>query len=245
MGRGKQWQSVEDELLCRSWIVVSEDPITGAGQKAQQFWQKILQYFKQESAPDLPDRNVTALISRWAAIRLDVSKFCGLYGKISAEEHSGWSPDMYIEEAMRLWSLRDPKNGEFNFKSCWLYLKDKRKWLVDIGEVPKNQSVEPAQQNEAAVVTPARPIGQKAAKRKAMTPENTIQHLQHEEFIAVAKRKAQAMEDRLAFTLFAMDPTSAESQQFFAMKRRAILNSIAESNELEEEPSDSDDVAIK
>ena len=174
----------------------------------------------------MPERNAAALTSRWNTIRADVSKFCGLFSKVEAEERSGWSPDMYIEETLRLWKLKDPKITDFAFKKCWVYLKGKRKWLVEIGAVSKNQSIDPVQTIEPKTETPTRPKGQKAAKRRARAPEHDLKSLQHAEFMAIAKRKAQALEDRNAFNLFAMDPNSTESQQYFTLKRRALLKAL-------------------
>lgn len=148
---------------------MSEDPLAGTGQKAQRFWMRIFEQFKEQQPST--ERNAAALISRWNTIRADVSKFCGLVSKVEAEERSGWSPDMYIEETLRLWKLKDAKNNDFAYKHCWVYLKDKRKWLVEIGAVSKNQTIDQFQKTEPKTETPTRPPGQKTAKRRARTPE--------------------------------------------------------------------------
>jgi hypothetical protein len=41
MGKGKGYTPAEDEYLARSWRRISEDEDKGAGQKAEEFWQRI------------------------------------------------------------------------------------------------------------------------------------------------------------------------------------------------------------
>lgn len=243
MGRGKQWAPSEDELLCRAWIAVSEDPLNGTGQKAGKFWKRIWEYFTAERAEGDPERNAAALSSRWITIRSDVSKFCGMFGKVAADEHSGWSPEMYIEEAMRLWKLKDSKGSDFAFKSCWLYLKDKRKWMIETGTVEKRQEIGCEVKTDPLPGTPARPIGQRASRTPV--PKRDLQNAQHEEFMRIAKRKAKAMEERNEFNLFALHPDSEESKEYFAMKRRAVLQALKDAESRSSKPSNDEPVCVE
>ena len=43
--RGKGWDLSEDEQLCKSWLAVSQDPVTGSDQKNQTFWKRIHEDF--------------------------------------------------------------------------------------------------------------------------------------------------------------------------------------------------------
>lgn len=230
MGRGNKWTSDEDELLCRAWIAVSEDPLSGTGQKAGKFWRRIHDFYISEVADGDNERNEAALTSRWNSIRASVSKFCGYFDKVKTTEHSGWSPEMYVDEARRLWKLQSVKGSEFGFQTCWEYLKTQRKWMVDIGAVSAAQEVSVEVESKSTVETPTRPIGQRSAKRMTRTPtgESDLQKKQHDEFIEVSKRKVKASEDRNAFNLFSMDPDSADSRRYFALKKRAYLKMLEE-----------------
>ena len=46
MGKGKAYLAEEDVALCRAWMRVSEDPITGSEQKADCFWQAVHKLFR-------------------------------------------------------------------------------------------------------------------------------------------------------------------------------------------------------
>ena len=47
--RGKNWQTVEDEQLAKSWLHVSQDAIFGNEQKVDTFWSRITEHFAQHS----------------------------------------------------------------------------------------------------------------------------------------------------------------------------------------------------
>jgi hypothetical protein len=45
MGLGNQWDPEEDDLLAQCWLEVSCDPVTGAYQKKEAFWQRVYDLF--------------------------------------------------------------------------------------------------------------------------------------------------------------------------------------------------------
>ena len=55
-----QWKWSEDKLLISAWLNVSTDPITGADQKSEAFWDRIRKYC-EESNPGLIKRGVIAI----------------------------------------------------------------------------------------------------------------------------------------------------------------------------------------
>lgn len=72
--RGNNWSEEEDKQLCESWVVISEDPITGRDQRREQMWVRIHRnYHEYIGSPST--RNITSLQNRWAVINRDVTNF--------------------------------------------------------------------------------------------------------------------------------------------------------------------------
>ena len=46
--RDKAFTIVKDETLCRSWLAISQDPITGNSQTMAIFWERVLVYFNSQ-----------------------------------------------------------------------------------------------------------------------------------------------------------------------------------------------------
>jgi hypothetical protein len=93
--RGKGFQAIEDTQLCRSWLAVSQDPVTGADQKGTTFWDRIYEDFchHKESGEE---RSAKALKCRWTVIQTAVNKFSGAYAQIDAQNQSGITPDTKV-----------------------------------------------------------------------------------------------------------------------------------------------------
>ncbi|KAG1451980.1 hypothetical protein G6F56_007941 [Rhizopus delemar] len=76
-GRGKSWTAEEDIQLCQSWIVVSEDPITGRDQRLPQMWDRIHENFAREIGGTT--RSSGSLMNRYSAINKEVTFFNVIY----------------------------------------------------------------------------------------------------------------------------------------------------------------------
>lgn len=55
MGRGKSWESTENEVLARAWIAASEDPITGINQTSKRFMEAIRRRFVEKGTSNPSD----------------------------------------------------------------------------------------------------------------------------------------------------------------------------------------------
>jgi len=78
MGKGKAYTAAEDQHLCTAWVITSEDPITGTGQKKDAFWKSITATFQRLSGPVEEPRTLSSLQCRWASINKDATKFNGI-----------------------------------------------------------------------------------------------------------------------------------------------------------------------
>jgi hypothetical protein len=71
----------EDVCLCRSWLAISQDAISGAMQKGKAYWKRVsvdyhewrqLKPFKIHS-----DHGQVSIQKRWSLIQMETNKFCG------------------------------------------------------------------------------------------------------------------------------------------------------------------------
>ena len=67
VSRGKEFTIIEDETLCRSWLAVSQDPITGNSQTMVIFWERVLVYFNSLLSSE-SNQNRISLTHRWSAM---------------------------------------------------------------------------------------------------------------------------------------------------------------------------------
>jgi hypothetical protein len=86
--KGKNFTIAEDQQLCRSWLNVSQDPVTGTGQKVTAFWKRVFEHYNEFKPPG-SERSENSVINRWAVISQAVSKFCGCMAQIENRNKSG------------------------------------------------------------------------------------------------------------------------------------------------------------
>jgi hypothetical protein len=66
----------EDNLLCKSWLEISCDPITNTGQRKVSFWLHVLTRYNSQ-CKNFPERSQKSIMSRWDFIKAEMSKFSG------------------------------------------------------------------------------------------------------------------------------------------------------------------------
>jgi hypothetical protein len=66
-----------------------------------------------------------------AAINKDCTKFNGIFVQLKAIPRSGWNSEKFEEEALKLY--KEEVKEDFKFLSCWVYLKEKPKWVNTSG----------------------------------------------------------------------------------------------------------------
>jgi hypothetical protein len=83
----KNFIRVEEEQLCKSVMLVSQDRVVGNQQKASVFWERISEHY----IANRPDgvRPLRSLETKWGLIKHNVSKFCGIYNQIQRMHKSG------------------------------------------------------------------------------------------------------------------------------------------------------------
>jgi hypothetical protein len=87
---GCKWKNfirVEEEQLCMSVMLVSQDRVVDNQQKASVFWERIAEHYN-ENRPD-GVRPLRTLETKWGLIKHNVSKFCGIYNQIQRMQKNG------------------------------------------------------------------------------------------------------------------------------------------------------------
>ena len=201
MPKGEAYSEDEDLFLTMAWIAVSEDPITGAEQKGDQFWVRIRDKFhdlwKTRRGEDrafalrVSGRTSTALKNRWGTrISHDCQKFSSYYQRVIALNQSGQTTEDRITAAQKMFqediSWNDTKR-EFTHLSCWEILKSHPKWSFgppkrkleklfncDTTSID-DESEDSVSKNSEMIEIPGespRPPGRKRMKREKFTEEN-------------------------------------------------------------------------
>ncbi len=246
--RGKNFSSSEDVKLCKSWLDVSQNAITGTDQKSETFWAKISDSFNSGKAiTDEEFRSPSSLQSRWTSLQATVAKFCGVFQSVSNELHSGWSPEDILKEALTRYSEKSVKNQPFTSLSCWEILRKYPKWANYTEMLTKKRSAQPNSRSgdgrsenadpdepdSVASLNPspapaARPEGTKKALKRAklMDVTNAEKEKHRLQILETTRQKNSIMHDQVAMTLFALDKESAESKEFFQLKRLQYLKQL-------------------
>jgi hypothetical protein len=95
--RGPKWRSVEDECLAEAWKTVSIDPISGANQNSDMYWERVKVSFDECKLMDSTfnkmhmDRNPSEMSPRWGIIQQACNKWHGIQQEVMDRQESGIS----------------------------------------------------------------------------------------------------------------------------------------------------------
>ena len=169
--------SEEDNLrLVSLWIKHSVDPIRGTDQSREAYWSKIAEAFNSGLPEGARRRTKGQLKSHWVRINAAVTKFNGVYGRMTY--CSGESEDMLMDKA-RATFKRENKKKSFTLEYVWKILRKEPKWYrtpgMDCSEKNKRTKVDESgaytsssnqDTDEAETFKEVRPEGQKKAKAR-------------------------------------------------------------------------------
>ena len=169
--------SEEDNLrLVSLWIKHSVDPIRGTDQSREAYWSKIADAFNSGMPEGARRRTKGQLKSHWVRINAAVTKFNGVYGRMTY--CSGESEDMLMDKA-RATFKRENKKKPFTLEYVWKILRKEPKWYrtpgMDCSEKNKRTKVDESgaytsssnqDTDEAETFKEVRPEGQKKAKAR-------------------------------------------------------------------------------
>ncbi|CAD6239677.1 unnamed protein product [Miscanthus lutarioriparius] len=162
----------DDNLrLVSLWIKHSVDPIHGIDQSREAYWNKIAEAFNSGLAKGAR-RSKGQLKNNWGRINAAVTKFNGVYGRMTY--CSGESDDMLMDKA-RVAFKRENKKKPFTLEYVWKILRKEPKWYrnipgMDCSEKNKRTKVDDSgaytSSNEGETFKEVLPEGQKKAKAR-------------------------------------------------------------------------------
>ena len=126
--KGKNFSQDEERQLCKSVLHVSQDPVTGNGQWATAFWERIINHYQENRPGGCVERPMMSLEMKWGVIKHDVNKFYGVYKSVSSLRESSISNEDILDRALELYKVRHPGQQPFFFLHCWRLLREVPRW---------------------------------------------------------------------------------------------------------------------
>ncbi|CAL4906077.1 unnamed protein product [Urochloa decumbens] len=120
------FSAYEDNVLCKSWLEISCDPIINTGQRRESFWIRVVNRYNSNCGR-YPKRTQKFIMNRWDHIKAEVSKFSGYMAEMTRSNPSGMSDaDKSVVAAADFASV---EKHNFTLMHCWKILKDEPKWM--------------------------------------------------------------------------------------------------------------------
>ena len=126
--RNKQtnFSAYEDNMLCKSWLEISCDPVVNTGQRKKAFWIRVLNRYNSKCGT-YPTRTQKSIMSRWDHIKAEVSKFSRYMAEMIHFIPSGMSDaDKSMPAATDFASV---EKHNFTLMHYWQIMKDEPKWM--------------------------------------------------------------------------------------------------------------------
>ncbi|XP_073050308.1 glutathione S-transferase T3-like [Primulina eburnea] len=181
------WKKEEDELLARSYVTMSDDPVIGNDQKGNDFWRRVADYYNDNRPAGSSRRALNVIRSHWYnTVQKKVNRFIANYNSVYNTYRSGHSDEDILRFAYE--KYRDENNGvAFNLEHMWRIMKHVHcslhspmiTWLVQRKARISESGASNTSSNKDASIDldineeEIRPIGQKAAKRKGKNKEKS------------------------------------------------------------------------
>ncbi|XP_028126926.1 glutathione S-transferase T3-like [Camellia sinensis] len=227
---GKAFTIIKDKTLCRSWLAVSQDPITGNSQTMAIFWERVLVYFNSQLSSE-SNRNRISLSHRWSVMQKAINKFCDFLEQIQLKQQSETTETDMVTEAKRIYHAIQKKH--FTFDTCWDILRRSCKW-DEFRSKRSTQHADPcsnlatefeaSQSNQNNAVheqrpnTSTRPIGTKAAKEKLKN--QTTHDSRFDEMAANQSKIVEVLSTISARTIERDEQKAIDREQKAAERRR-------------------------
>jgi hypothetical protein len=124
--RDPKWRSFEDECLAEAWKTVSIDPISGANQNSDTYWERVKVAFDERKLMDPMfnkvhmDRNPSEMSHHWGIIQQACNKWHGIQQEVMDRQESGTSIKDLVSRAPLLagWHLHCSHNAVLQPCSC-------------------------------------------------------------------------------------------------------------------------------
>ncbi|XP_075486254.1 glutathione S-transferase T3-like [Primulina tabacum] len=169
---------IEDEVLARSFVTISDDPIIGNDKKVHAFWRRVASYYNENRPPGSNTISENVIRSHWHnTIQKKVYRFNANYNSVYSSYRSGHSDEDILRFAYK--NYQSENNGvAFNLEHVWRIVKDRPMFTPESADqyvaTKKTKTSESGASNtfsnqEVSIDLDdedTRPMGQKPAKRK-------------------------------------------------------------------------------
>ncbi|XP_073022711.1 glutathione S-transferase T3-like [Primulina eburnea] len=117
------WKKEEDELLARSYVTMSDDPVIGNDQKGNDFWRRVADHYNENRPAGSSRRALNVIRSHWHnTVQKKVNGFNANYNSVYNTYRSGHSDEDILRFAYE--KYRDENNGvAFNLEHVWRIMK--------------------------------------------------------------------------------------------------------------------------
>ncbi|XP_055614470.1 uncharacterized protein LOC129760819 [Uranotaenia lowii] len=202
--RGRNWSTEEDEALCLAWLNISQDPISGTGQKLDTLYSRVFSLFielcTERGYYNAELRGVTGVKHRWLLISRACSKFAGCVTQVLTKQQSGASSSDFMKQALILY--KTATKSPFVLLHAFKILENAPKWQVymhnknkNCSESPKNVNEGSGKENSCPLTNTSRPMGLKRSKNSGKVDSvanAAVQLAQASDKIAeIAKKKIE------------------------------------------------------
>ena len=189
--KGKNFSAEEERSLYWSFLVVSQDPVYGNGQRNSAFWERITTHFNHNKPRAKPVRQARSLETKWGHIKHNVGKFCGAYKQVYNCRVLGTSLEDVLEKALEYFQDRHPKLQSFAYLHCWQLLKEVPRWWDSPFNVQKRTNTQEGLQKFGSMPKRKLPPGSaptSVAEASTGTDGNDAANASNEEVEEIAKQ---------------------------------------------------------
>ena len=232
MGRGKSWDTAENEALARAWLVSSEDPVVGVNQTSKIFMDTLRRRFiergptKEEvPAGRFGNRTAASIKQNFSDVSADVQKFGVALMRVRASNPTGVGEEGVLFMAVAIqtgrtnvmeYDYKDLYKDEWMYYRAWTVLRNHPKWApVDsnthaastaVGEAIEEPTVSApeAQHIHSDDTTPHKRTQRfgLGTRGAKMAKQEEIRTMAVHSLAHSAKRKIESLEERNAIPVF-------------------------------------------
>ncbi|KAK9130267.1 hypothetical protein Sjap_010754 [Stephania japonica] len=135
MSRSTGYSAREDHILCEAWLEVSQDPIVGRYQSADNFWGRIVAKYNETLSEQGEGRSLRSVQSRMHNILTEVKRLVSCVKTIENRHQSGASDEDNMRQAKILFMHDAKYKKRFKFDHVWHIMKDIEKFKDNVSTV--------------------------------------------------------------------------------------------------------------
>jgi hypothetical protein len=128
MAEKAKWTTADTVLLAEAWTNASEDSVVGISQSETVFWQKVVQWFNENTNEGA--RNKSQLQGKWNKIKKQCKEFGGVLKKFLEHQRQSGADEKQLYDAAHD-QYREVYGTRFSYEPCYNVLKDAPKFWSD------------------------------------------------------------------------------------------------------------------